>query len=96
MDKLSHHWLAIEEAQCDGAIQCSSTKMGKVARDNPKKFDVSPESISTDTGLGRHGIQMGTRKQTSECKVRAMLIWTESTWESGASFTATEVCWVTT
>src|SRR5882672_5698102 len=39
---------------------------------------------------------MRTRKETSECKVRAALIQTESTGESGASCTAIEVCWGTT
>src|SRR5882672_1043765 len=39
---------------------------------------------------------MRTRKETSECEVRAALIWTESTGGSGASCTAVEVCWGTT
>src|SRR5882672_4809972 len=39
---------------------------------------------------------MRTRKETSECEVRAVLIRTESTGGSGASCTAGKVCWGTT
>ena len=50
-----------------------------MARDESKKFKVAPELMSTDTGLARPGILMRTRKETSECEVRAALIRTEST-----------------
>ena len=32
------------------------TKRGKSAREESKKFEVAPESMSADTGLGRPGI----------------------------------------
>ena len=57
----------------------SDTKSGKVAREESKKFEVVPKSMSTDTGSERPGIQMRTRKETSECKLRTALIRTEST-----------------
>ena len=79
-----------------GRSKCSVTKRGELAMEESKKFEVAPESISADTGLGRPGIQTRTRKETSECEVRAALIRTESTGESGASCTAGEVCWGTT
>ena len=53
MDKPSHHWLAIEEAQCDQAIQRFQYKFSEVARDESKKFEVAPESMSADTGSER-------------------------------------------
>jgi len=67
-----------------------------VARDKSKKFEVAPKSMSADTGSERPGIQRETRKETSGCKGSMVLIWTESTMGSGASYTAVEVCWVTT
>jgi len=79
-----------------GQSRGSNTKVGEVARDESKNFEVAPELMSADTGLGRPGIQRETRKETSECEVRAALIWTEPTRGSGASYTAIEVCWVTT
>ena len=45
-------------------------------RDESKKFEVAPESMSADTGSERPGIRRETRKETSECKVRVALIWT--------------------
>ena len=75
-----------------GLSRGSSTKAGKVAQDESKKFEVAPESMSVDTGLERPGIQMGTGKETSECKVRAAQILTKSTRGLGASYTAIEVC----
>jgi len=63
-----------------------------LARDESKKFEVAPELMSADTGSGRPMIRRETRKETSECKVRVALIWTESTRGSGASYTAIEVC----
>jgi len=70
--------------------------VGKEARDESKKFEVALKSMSADTGLEITGIQRETRKEISECKVRAVLIWTESTRVLGASYTAIEVRWVTT
>src|SRR5882724_1397433 len=52
--------------------------------------------MSADTGSEKPGRQRKIRKETSECEVRAGLIWTESTMGLGASYTAVEVCWVTT
>ena len=75
-----------------GRSKGSGTNIGKVARAESKKFDVAPKLMNADTGLGRPGIQMETRKETSECEVRAALIWTESTKGSGASYTAVDVC----
>src|SRR5882672_2864791 len=79
-----------------GRSKGSVTKRGELAREESKKFEVAPESMSADTGSGRPGIQMRTRKETSECEVRAALIWTESTGGLGASCTSGEVCWGTT
>src|SRR5882672_10561796 len=79
-----------------GRSKGSVTKRGESAREESKKFEVAPESMSADTGSGRPGISMKTRKETSECKVRAVLIRTKSTGGSGASCTAGEVCWGTT
>src|SRR5882672_649328 len=78
-----------------GQSKGSITKRGESAREESKKFEVAPESMSADTGSGRPGTWMRTRQETSECEVRAALIWTESTGESGASCTAIEVCWGT-
>jgi len=47
----------------------SITKGEEVARDESKKFEVAPESMSTDTGLERPGSRREIRKETSECKV---------------------------
>jgi len=74
----------------------SDTKGGEAARDESKKFKVAPKLIKADTGSGRPGSQREMRKETSECEVRAALIWTESTMGSGASYAAIEVCLVTT
>src|SRR5882672_11963309 len=79
-----------------GRSKGSVTKRGELAREESKKFEVAPESMSADTGSGRPGTQMRMRKETSECEVRAVLIRTESTGGSGASCTAIEVCWGTT
>ena len=49
--------------------------------------------MSVDTGLERPGRLREIRKETSECEVRAVLIWTESTMGSGTLYTAVEVCW---
>jgi len=92
MDKPGSHRLAIEEAQCDWAIQGFQYKSGKVARDKSKKFEVAPESISADTGSERPGRVREIRKETSECKVRVALILTESTLGSGTLSTAIKVC----
>src|SRR5882724_10377363 len=62
-----------------GLSRGSNTKVGKAARDESKKFEVAPKSMSADTGSERPGIQMETSKETTECEVRAALIWTEST-----------------
>ena len=70
----------------------SNTKGGKVARDESKKFEVAPESISPDTGSERPGRQREIRKETSKCEVRAALIWTKSTMGSGTLSTAIKVC----
>jgi len=69
MDKPSSHRLAIKEAQCDKEIQGFHYKGEEVARDESKKFEVAPESMSTDTGLERPGSRREIRKETSECKV---------------------------
>ena len=79
-----------------GKSRGSNTKLGKVARDESKKFEVVPKSMSSDTGLERPGIWRETRKETSECEGSMALIQTESTMGLGASNTAIEVCWVTT
>ena len=75
-----------------GKSKGSYTKRGKAAREESKKFEVAPESMSTDTGSVRPGILTRTRKETSECEVRAMLIWTESTERPRGRYTAIEVC----
>ena len=49
----------------------SSTKVGEVARDESKKFEVAPESMSADTGSERPRRAREIRKETSECEVRA-------------------------
>jgi len=67
-----------------------------VARDKSKKYEVALKLMRADTGSERPGSQREMRKETSECKVRAVLIRTESTTGSGASYTAIEVCLVTT
>jgi len=54
-----------------------------MARDESKKFEVAPESMSADTGSERPGRVREIRKETSEWEVRAALILTESTRESG-------------
>src|SRR5882724_11087930 len=74
----------------------SNTKVGKVARDKSKKFEIAPELIKADTGLGRPGSRREMRRETSECEVRVVLIRTKSTMGLGASYTAVEVCLVTT
>ena len=79
-------------SKCHGGVMGHNRK---VARDRSKKFEVAPESMSANTELGRPGILMRTRKETSDWEVRAALIWTKSTWELGAWYTAVEVCWVT-
>jgi len=79
-----------------GKSRGSNTKVGEAARDESKKFKVAPKLMSADTGLERPGRLREIRKETSECEVRAVLIWTESTMGLGASYTAIEVCWVTT
>src|SRR5882672_3323089 len=78
-----------------GRSKASITKRGELAREESNNFEVAPESMSADTGSEMPGIRMRTRKETSECEVRAVLIRTESTGESGASCTAVEVCWGT-
>src|SRR5882724_2734035 len=50
-----------------GRSRGSNTKGGKVARDKSNKFKVAPESMSSNTGLGRPGRQREIRKETSEC-----------------------------
>jgi len=57
-----------------GKSKGSDMKSGKAAREESKKFEVAPESMSTDTGSERPGIQTRRRKETSECEVRAALI----------------------
>src|SRR5882724_10164752 len=79
-----------------GKSRGSNTKGGEAARDESKKFEVAPELMSADTGSERPGRLREIRKETSECEVRAVLIWTESTKGLGTSYTAIEVCWVTT
>src|SRR5882724_6628928 len=99
---LTDSWINLEVAGLPsqrhnviGRSRGSNTKVGKVARDESKKLEVAPKLIKADTGLGRPGSQTEMRKETSECEVRAALIWTESTMGSGASYTAVEVCLVT-
>src|SRR5882724_1189057 len=70
----------------------SSTKVGEVARDKSKKFEVAPKSMSADTGSERPGRVREIRKETSEWEVRAALILTESTMGSGTLSTAVKVC----
>ena len=79
MDKPSHHRLAIKEPQSHRAIQRFQYKVGEVARDKSKKFEVAPKLMNADTGLERPGIRRETRKETSECEVRVVLIQTKST-----------------
>jgi len=74
MDKPHGRRLAIEEAQCDQAVQGSIQNGGEMARDKSKKFEVAPKSISAETGLGRPGRVREIRKETSEWEVRAALI----------------------
>jgi len=49
-------WLAIEKNTGRWAIQRFSYKEGKSAREESKKFEVAPKSMSADTGSGRPGI----------------------------------------
>jgi len=70
----------------------SSTKVGVAARDESKKFEVAPKSMSADTGSERLGRVREIRKETSECEVRAALILTKSTMGSGTLSTAIKVC----
>src|SRR5882724_46883 len=70
----------------------SNTKFGNAARDESKKFEVAPESMSADTGSGRPGRVREIRKETSECEVRVALILTKSTLGSGILSTAAKVC----
>jgi len=63
-----------------------------VARDESKKFEVAPKSISADTGSERPGRVRIDENETSECEVRAALILTKSTLGSGTLSTAVEVC----
>ena len=79
-----------------GQSRGSNTKGGEAARDESNKFEVAPKSMRADTGLERPGSQREMRKETSECKVRAVLIQIKSTRGSGASYTAVEVRLVTT
>ena len=76
MDKPSGRRFAVEEAQCNRQSRGSNTKGGEAARDESKKFEVAPELMSVDTGSERPGRQREIRKETSECEVRAVLIWT--------------------
>src|SRR5882724_1041381 len=69
----------------------SNTKVGEASRDESKKFEVAPESMSADTGSGRPGRAREIRKETSECEVRAALILTKSTLGSGIPSTAIKV-----
>jgi len=75
-----------------GRSRGSNTKFGDAARDESKKFEVAPESMSADTGSGRPGRAREIRKETSECEVRAALILTKSTLGSGILSTAVKVC----
>ena len=75
-----------------GRSRGSNTKVGEVARDKSKKFEVAPESMSADTGSERPGRVREIRKETSECEVRVALILTESTMGSGTLSTAVKVC----
>jgi len=75
--------LPLKRHSATGLSNGSSTEVGKVARDESKKFEVAPESMSADTGSERPGIWRETRKETSECEGRA-LIWTKSTMGLGA------------
>src|SRR5882724_11660622 len=52
-----------------GRSRGSNTKVGKVARDESKKFEVAPKSMKADTGSGRPGSQRERRKETSKCEV---------------------------
>jgi len=61
----------------------SNTKVGKAARDECKKFEVAPKSMSAGTGSERPGRVREIRKETSEWEVRAALILTKSTIGSG-------------
>src|SRR5882724_1679527 len=79
-----------------GRSKGSDMKRGNAAREESKKLEVAPESMSTDTGSVRPGILTRTRKETSKCEVRAVLIQTESTERSRGRDTAVEVCLGTT
>jgi len=75
-----------------GKSRGSNTKVGKAARDESKKFEVAPESMSADTGSERPGRVREIRKETSECEVRVELILTKSRKGSGILSTAVKVC----
>jgi len=75
-----------------GQSRGSSTKVGEMARDESKKFEVAPESMSADTGSERPGRVREIRNETSEWEVRAALILTKSTLGSGILSTAVKVC----
>src|SRR5882724_9160795 len=75
-----------------GQSRGSNTKVGKAARDESKKFEVAPKSMSADTGSERPGRVREITKETSECEVRAALILTESTMGLGTLSTAVKVC----
>src|SRR5882724_4818451 len=70
----------------------SNTKVGKAARDESKKFEVAPKSMSADTGSERPGRVREIIKETFEWEVRAALILTESTRGSSTLSTAVKVC----
>ena len=58
--------LPLKRHRAMGQSKGSVTKRGDLAREESKKFEVAPESMSADTGSGRPGIWMRTRKETSE------------------------------
>jgi len=82
MDKPAVRWLAIEKATGDGEIQRSVTKKGESAREESRNLRC------TRVYECRYGIRKArnlnrTRKEISECEVRAALIRTDSTGDGG-------------
>src|SRR5882724_5282474 len=74
-----------------GRSRGSNTKVGKVARDESKKFEVAPKSMSADTGSGRPGRVREIRKETSDGEVGAAVGLTEVTMGSCTVCTAVKV-----
>jgi len=97
MDKPSGCRLAIKEAPVQlGDPGVPIQRVVRWPEMSLRNSKVASELMSTDTGSGRLGRLREIRKETSECEVRAVLIWTKSTMGSDTLYTAIEVlCLIT-